>query len=81
MRQPQEYASGHIPGSISTQGGQLVQATDEYAAVRNGRYVLMDDDELRAIMTAHWLQQMGLPQVFVLKGGIFRAASVLAPKV
>lgn len=79
VRQPREYASGHIPGSISAQGGQLVQATDEYAAVRNGRYILMDDDELRAIMTAHWLQQMGLPQVFVLKGGIFNAA-VLAPQ-
>lgn len=79
VRQPLEYAAGHIPGSISAQGGQLVQATDEYAAVRNGRYVLMDDDELRAIMTAHWLQQMGLPQVFVLKGGIFKAAA-LAPQ-
>lgn len=80
VRQPWEYASGHIPGSTSAQGGQLVQATDEYAAVRNGRYVLMDDDELRAIMTAHWLRQMGLPQVFVLKGGIFNAAAVLAPR-
>lgn len=80
VRQPREYAAGHIPGSISAQGGQLVQATDEYAAVRNGRFVLMDDDELRAIMTAHWLQQMGLPQVFVLKGGIFGAAAVLAPE-
>lgn len=80
VRQPCEYASSHIPGSTSAQGGQLVQATDEYAAVRNGRYVLMDDDELRAIMTAHWLQQMGLPQVFVLKGGIFSAAAVLAPQ-
>lgn len=79
VRQPQEYAAGHIPGAVSAQGGQLVQATDEYAAVRNGRYVLMDDDELRAIMTAHWLQQMGLPEVFVLKGGIFQAAAVLAP--
>lgn len=78
VRQPCEYAAGHIPGSIPAQGGQLVQATDEYAAVRNGRYVLMDDDELRAIMTAHWLQQMGLPRVFVLKGGVFKAAA-LAP--
>ena len=77
MRQPQEYAAGHVPGSVSAQGGQLVQATDEYAAVRNGRYVLMDDDELRAIMTAHWLQQMGLPEVFVLKGGIANAADTL----
>lgn len=74
VRQPQEYAAGHIPGAVSAQGGQLVQATDEYAAVRNGRYVLMDDDELRAIMTAHWLQQMGLPEVFVLRGGIAAAA-------
>ena len=77
VRQPQEYAAGHIPGAVSAQGGQLVQATDEYAAVRNGRYVLMDDDELRAIMTAHWLQQMGLPEVFVLKGGIAAAAGIL----
>ena len=77
MRQPQEYAAGHIPGAVSAQGGQLVQATDEYAAVRNGRYVLMDDDELRAIMTAHWLQQMGLPEVFVLRGGIAAAAGIL----
>ena len=77
VRQPQEYAAGHIPGAVSAQGGQLVQATDEYAAVRNGRYVLMDDDELRAIMTAHWLQQMGLPEVFVLRGGIAAAAGIL----
>ena len=37
----------------------------------------MDDDELRAIMTAHWLQQMGLPEVFVLRGGIAAAAGIL----
>jgi len=79
VRQPEEYAAGHIPGSISAQGGQLVQATDEYAAVRNGRYVLIDDDELRAIMTAHWLLQMGLPNVFVLRHGLMAAQSVLAP--
>lgn len=79
VRLPEEYAAGHLPGARSAQGGQLVQATDEYAAVRNGRYVLVDDDELRAIMTAHWLVQMGLPQVFVLRGGLEAAAPVLAP--
>ena len=27
VRQPQEYAAGHVPGSVSAQGGQLVHAT------------------------------------------------------
>jgi len=70
VRQPEEFMSGHIPGSRSAQGGQLVQATDEYAAVRNARFVLADDTESRAIMTAHWLKQMGLPNVHVLRGGL-----------
>ena len=70
VRQPEEFASGHIPGSRNAQGGQLVQATDEYGAVRNARYVLVDDTEARAIMTAHWLGQMGLPNVHVLRGGL-----------
>jgi rhodanese-related sulfurtransferase len=70
VRQPEEYAAGHIPGSRNAQGGQLVQAIDEYAAVRNARYVLADDTEVRAIMTAHWLKQMGLPDVHVLRGGL-----------
>jgi rhodanese-related sulfurtransferase len=70
VRQPDEFAAGHIPGSRNAQGGQLVQATDEYAAVRGARFVLVDDTEARAIMTAHWLKQMGLAQVHVLRGGI-----------
>ena len=70
VRQPEEYAAGHAPGSRNAPGGQLVQATDEYAAVRNARFVLIDDTEVRAVMTAHWLIQMGLPHVSVLKGGL-----------
>ncbi|HIU16814.1 MAG TPA: hypothetical protein IAB01_00005 [Candidatus Avidesulfovibrio excrementigallinarum] len=70
VRQPEEYNAGHLPGSRNAQGGQLVQATDEYAAVRNARFVLVDDTEVRAIMTAHWLIQMGYPEIYVLKGGL-----------
>ena len=70
VRQPEEYAAGHLPDSRNAQGGQLVQATDEYAAVRNARFVLVDDTEIRAIMTAHWLIQMGYPEVYVLRGGL-----------
>jgi len=70
VRQPEEFIAGHIPGSRNAQGGQLVQATDEYAAVWGARFVLVDDTEVRAIITAHWLKQMGLAQVHVLRGGL-----------
>ena len=34
VRSPEEYAAGHLPGSVSAPGGQLVQATDSYAPCR-----------------------------------------------
>lgn len=70
VRQPEEFIMGHLPGSRNAPGGQLVQATDEYAAVRHARYALVDDTEVRAIMTAHWLLQMGLREVYVLRKGL-----------
>ena len=59
VRTPEEYDSGHLPGFGSAPGGQLVQETDVFAAVRGARIVLVDDDGVRAPMTAHWLAQMG----------------------
>jgi rhodanese-related sulfurtransferase len=40
-------------------GGQLVQETDRHAATWGARIVLVDDDGVRATMTAHWMKQMG----------------------
>ena len=59
VRSPEEYAHGHIAGFGSAPGGQLVQETDVFAPVRGARIVLVDDDGVRAPMTAHWLAQMG----------------------
>ncbi|WP_175921259.1 rhodanese-related sulfurtransferase [Burkholderia latens] len=59
VRTPEEYEAGHLPGFLSTPGGQLVQETDHHAAVRGARIVLADDDGVRADMTASWLAQMG----------------------
>jgi rhodanese-related sulfurtransferase len=59
VRTPEEYAAGHPAGFISAPGGQLVQATDEWVAVRGARIVLYDDDGVRARMTGSWLAQMG----------------------
>jgi rhodanese-related sulfurtransferase len=59
VRVPEEYVKGHWPGSLSTQGGQLVQETDHTAAVRGARFVLIDPLGVRANMSASWLAQMG----------------------
>lgn len=60
VRTPQEYEAGHLPLSRSTPGGQLVQETDHFAAVRGARIVLVDSEGLvRANMTGSWLSQMG----------------------
>jgi rhodanese-related sulfurtransferase len=70
VRSPEEYAAGHLPGSRPAPGGQLVQKTDSFMATRGARVVLIDDTGVRATMTASWLVQMGLDDVFVLQGGL-----------
>ena len=69
VRSEEEYLAGHMAGSYHAPGGQLVQATDEYVAVRNSRIVLIDDDAVRGVMTASWLIQMNWPEVYVLTVG------------
>jgi rhodanese-related sulfurtransferase len=59
VRTPEEYAAGYLPGSVSAPGGQLVQAIDRWVGIRGARLVLVDDHGTRAVMTAHWLKQMG----------------------
>ena len=83
VRDPAEYEAGHIAGAISAPGGQLVQATDQYVGTLGARVVLADDAEVRALMTASWLRQMGFVDVFVLaeRGGEagIAAATALTP--
>jgi rhodanese-related sulfurtransferase len=59
VRTPEEFATGHLPDSVSAPGGQLVQAIDRWVGTRGARLVLIDDKSIRAVMTAQWLQQMG----------------------
>ena len=67
IRNPDEFEAGHLAGSRHAPGGQLVQAWDRYVAVLGARIVLVDDDGVRATMTASWLIQMGWPEVYVLE--------------
>ena len=59
VRTKSEFEKSHWPNSRHAPGGQLVQATDQYVAVRNARIVLSDDNQLRAATTAIRLQDMG----------------------
>ena len=68
VRSPEEFHAGHIAGFRSAPGGQLIQATDEFLAVRGARVVLADSDRVRAVMTASWLIQMGW-DAYALQGG------------
>jgi len=79
VRSPSEYAIAHLAGSRNAPGGQLVQGTDEYIGVRNARIVLVDDTQVRAVMTASWLIQMGWRDVHVLAGGLSDADLTAEP--
>ena len=80
VRSPEEYAAGHMPGTRSAPGGQLVQSTDQYVGTRNARLVLVDDDGVRARMTASWLLQLGWPEVYVLEAMRDGAARETGPE-
>ena len=70
VRSQDEFASAHVPGSISIPGGQAVQRADDFVAVRNGQIVFISNESARAVMTAYWYRQMGFSHVAVLRGGL-----------
>jgi len=70
VRTADEYEADHIAGSIWAPGGQAVQATDDYFAVRGASFVFICDELVRSVMTAAWFTRMGVPDVAVLAGGV-----------
>ncbi len=72
VRDPEEFAALAHPGSINAPGGQLIQATDTWIAVRHARIAVLDDDGVRACMSAGWLRQMGFGEVFVVENALPR---------
>ncbi|PQV54852.1 rhodanese-like domain-containing protein [Paraburkholderia sp. BL21I4N1] len=69
VRSAQEYEAGHLAGSISSPGGQLLGVTYRTLATRGARVVLIDDDGTRALTTAYWLKHRGW-DVHVFKGAL-----------
>ncbi len=79
VRDPAEYQAGHVAGAVSAPGGQLVQATDQYVGTLGARIVLVDDAEVRALMTASWLRQMGWQDVLALAEAGMEVSPPAAP--
>ncbi|MDQ8023419.1 MAG: rhodanese-like domain-containing protein [Moraxellaceae bacterium] len=69
IRTAAEYAAGTLPGAQHAPGGQLIQATDQYVAVRPARILVLDDEGIRAPIVAAWLSQLGF-EAAVVEGGI-----------
>jgi rhodanese-related sulfurtransferase len=67
VRTRQEFERKRIAASRHAPGGQLIQATDEFAGVRGARIVCIDPARVRSVMTASWLNQMGWSEVYVLE--------------
>jgi rhodanese-related sulfurtransferase len=79
VRTPEEFAQNGPAGFVHAPGGQLVQTTDHLIGTRGARIVLLDDEQVRAPMTAQWLRQLG-HEAYVLEGGVSAAAQVMAPR-
>lgn len=67
VRTPEEFAAGHIPDTLSSEGGQLLGVAYRTIAVRGARVVLIDDRlGVRARTVAHWLQRRGFEIAILL---------------
>ena len=66
VRTAEEFEEATVPGAFHAPGGQLIQATDHWLAVRGARVVVWDDSEIRAATTAYWLRAMGWDAVMLV---------------
>lgn len=67
MRTPEEFATGHLEGSLSSEGGQLLGVAYRTIAVRGARVILVDDLlGVRARTVAHWLSRRGFEIALLL---------------
>ncbi|WP_265502602.1 rhodanese-like domain-containing protein [Paracoccus beibuensis] len=59
VRSNTEAEADPLPGALQAPCGQLVQATDQWVAVRHARVLLCCDTGLRSALAAFWLRQLG----------------------
>ncbi|MHA1154299.1 MAG: rhodanese-like domain-containing protein [Alphaproteobacteria bacterium] len=78
VRTAAEFDRDGPAAAVHAPGGQLVQATDHWVGLRGARLVLLDDEAVRAPVTASWLRQLG-HEAYVLEGGVDAARNLPMP--
>ena len=78
IRTAEEFQRDGPAAALHAPGGQLVQATDHWVALRGARLVLLDGEGVRAPVTASWLRQLG-HEAHVLEGSVEAAQGLPAP--
>jgi len=79
---PQDAPGANTSVARHVTAGQLLQATDQFVGVRGARVVLVDDDVVRAKITASWLQQMGWRDAYthMIEADTGKILNAIAPK-
>jgi len=67
VREPEEYAHGHVPGAVSLPQADLASRLDEVP--RDRPVMLVCQRGMRSYRAAQFLVQMGIDQVASVKGG------------
>jgi rhodanese-related sulfurtransferase len=67
VREPEEYAHGHVPGAINLPQAELASRLDEIP--HDCPLALICRSGARSLRAAQFLQQMGFEQVTNVQGG------------
>ncbi len=67
IREPEEYAHGHIPGAINVPQADLASRLEEVP--QNPPVILVCERGVRSLRAAQFLKQVGINQVMSVKGG------------
>ena len=69
VREPSEFAAGHIPGALNVPRGLLEWNADKLNVDRDAEVVVQCAAGGRSLLAAKVLQEMGYSNVSSLKGG------------
>jgi rhodanese-related sulfurtransferase len=67
VREPEEYAHGHVPGALNIPQAELASRLDEIP--RDRPVLTICQAGMRSLRAAQFLTQMGYPQVASVAGG------------
>jgi rhodanese-related sulfurtransferase len=77
VREPAEYAAGHVPGALSLPQADLASRLQEVP--RERELLVVCESGTRSLRAAHFLKQVGFERVSNLVGGTAAWRNALLP--